>query len=93
MIEPDVTMSREEIAALEQLKEFIRDVAPADKIDSHAFRLIGESRETIDNETRELCEALRRQSPPLSHGMAFGLAFALRELVRERIREIEGNAS
>ena len=79
-------------AALGQLKEFIRAHAPADKIEAHAFRPVGESQETIDRETRELFEALRRQSPPFPHGVAFGLAFALRELVRERIREIEGYA-
>jgi hypothetical protein len=89
----------ESLHALEQLKEFIRDIAPAGKIDAHAFRLLGESQEAIDRETNELFEALRRQSPseavglPLSHGMAFGLAFALRELVCERIREIEDGAS
>jgi hypothetical protein len=78
-------------AALEQLKEFVRVNAPAGKIDAHAFRLVGESQETIDRETRELFEALR--SPPLlRRSEAFGLAFALRELVCERIREIEGSA-
>lgn len=80
--------------ALEKLKEFIRADIPAGMIDAHAFRLIGESQETIDRETRELFEALRLQSPPLlRRSEAFGLAFALRELVCERIREIEGNAS
>jgi hypothetical protein len=80
-------------AALGQLKEFVRANVPAGRIDAHAFRLVGESEATIDRETHELFEALRRQSPPLWHGTAFGLAFALRELVRERIREIEGSAS
>jgi acetylornithine deacetylase/succinyl-diaminopimelate desuccinylase-like protein len=80
-------------AALEQLKEFVRDIAPADKIDAHAFRLVGEPQETIDGETRELCEALQRQSPPFPRSTASGLSFALRELIRERIREIEDNAS
>ena len=94
-------MSREEIAAfstpesraaLEQLKEFVRVNAPAGKIEAHAFRLVGESQETIDRETSELFEALRQQSPPLlRRSEAFGLAFALRELVCERIREIEGS--
>ena len=50
-------------AALEQLKEFVRANAPAGKIEAHAFRLVGESQETIDRETRELFEALRQQSP------------------------------
>jgi hypothetical protein len=64
------------------------------KIDAHAYRLLGESQETIDRETRELFEAFRRQSPPLlRRSEAFGFAFALRELVRERIREIEGRAA
>jgi hypothetical protein len=44
---------------------------------AHAFRLVGESQETIDRETRELFEALRLPFPR----EAFGLAFALRELV------------
>ena len=48
--------------ALEQLKEFVRVNAPAGKIEAHAFRLVGESQETIDGETRELFEALRQQS-------------------------------
>jgi hypothetical protein len=78
-------------AALEQLKEFVRANVPAGRIEAHAFRLVGESQETIDGETRELFEALWRQSPPLWHSTAFGLAFALRELVCERIREIEGS--
>ena len=77
-------------AALEQLKEFVRANAPAGKIEAHAFRLVGESQETIDRETSELFEALRQQSPPLPRREAFGLTFALRELVRERMREIEG---
>jgi hypothetical protein len=83
----------ESLAALEQLKEFVRANAPAGKIEAHAFRLVGESQETIDRETSELFEALRQQSPPFSRSEAFGLAFALRELVCERIREIEGSAS
>jgi hypothetical protein len=78
-------------AALEQLKEFVRVNAPAGKIEAHAFRLVGESQATIDRETRELFEALRKQPPPLRRSEAFGLAFALRELVCERIREIEGS--
>jgi hypothetical protein len=79
-------------AALEQLKEFIRVNDPAGKIEAHAFRLVGESQETIDGETCELFEALRQQSPPLlRRSEAFGLAFRLRELVCERIREIEGS--
>jgi hypothetical protein len=82
----------ESLDALEQLKEFVRVNVPAGKIEAHAFRLVGESQATIDGETHELFEALRRQFPPLWHGTAFGLAFALRELVRERIREIEGHA-
>jgi hypothetical protein len=78
-------------AALEQLKEFVRVNAPAGKIEAHAFRLVGESQETIDRETHELFEDLRQQSPPLlRRSEAFGLAFALRELVCDRIREIEG---
>jgi hypothetical protein len=75
------SLAPESLDALEQLKEFIRDIAPADKIDAHAFRLVGESQEIIDHETRELCEALQRQSPPFPCNVAFGLAFALRELV------------
>jgi hypothetical protein len=79
-------------AALEQLKEFVRVNAPAGKIEAHAFRLVGESQETIDRETHELFEDLRQQSPPLlRRSEAFGLAFALRELVCDRIREIEGS--
>ena len=77
-------------AALEQLKEFVRAGIAAGKIDAHAFRLVGESQETIDRETRELFGALRQQSPPLLRREAFGLTFALRELVCERMREIEG---
>jgi hypothetical protein len=46
-----------------QLKQFIRANVPAGKIEAHAFRLVGEPREMIDRETRELFEALRRQSP------------------------------
>ena len=61
-------------AALEQLKEFVRVNSPAGKIEAHAFRLVGESQETIDRETRELFEALRQQSPPLlRRSEAFGL--------------------
>jgi hypothetical protein len=62
-------------AALEQLKEFVRVNAPADKIEAHAFRLVGESQETIDRETRELFEALRQQSPPL---WRYGIRIRLR---------------
>jgi hypothetical protein len=79
-------------AALEQLKEFVRVNARAGKFEAHAFRLVGESQETIDGETRELFEAFRRESSPLPRSTAFGLAFALRELVCERIQEIEGGA-
>jgi hypothetical protein len=80
-------------AALEQLKEFVRANVSADKVEANAFRLVGESQDVIDAETRQLFEAMRRQSPPWSHSEAFGLAFALRELIRERIREIEEGAS
>jgi hypothetical protein len=80
-------------AALEQLKGFVRDIAPAGKLNAHAFRLLGESQAKIDGEAHELFEALMRQSPPFSRSEAFGLAFALRELVCERIREIEDGAS
>jgi hypothetical protein len=79
--------------ALEKLKEIIRVNIPAGMIEAHAFRLVGEPPETIDGETRELFEALRRQSPPLSHSEAFGFALALRELICDRIREIEGGAA
>jgi hypothetical protein len=75
----------------QQLKEFFRAGIAAGKIEAHAFRLVGESQETIDGETRELFEAFRQQSPPLWRSTAFGLAFALRELVCERIREIDGS--
>lgn len=80
-------------AALEQLKEIIRGIAPPGKIEAHAFRLVGESQDVIDGEARELFEALQHQLPPFSRSEAFGLAFALRELIRERIMEIEGNAA
>jgi hypothetical protein len=79
--------------ALGQLKEIIRANVSDDMIATHAFRLIGEPQDTIDRETRELFEALRRQSQPLPRNVASGLSFALRELVRDRIREIEGYAS
>jgi hypothetical protein len=82
----------ESLDALAKLKEFIRANAPAGKIEAHAFRLVGESQETIDGETHELFEDLWQQSPPLlRRSEAFGLAFALRELVCERIRKIEGS--
>jgi hypothetical protein len=53
-------------AVLGQLKEFVRTGIAAGKIEAHAFRLVGESQETIDRETRELFEALRQQSPPFA---------------------------
>ena len=80
-------------AAFEQLKDFVSVTATAGEIESRAFRLVGESQETIDRETRELFEAVRQEYPPLRRSTAFGFAFALRELVCERIREIEGSAS
>ena len=48
--------------ALGHLKEFIVANIPPGMIEAHAFRLVGESQETIDRETRELFEALRQQS-------------------------------
>jgi hypothetical protein len=83
----------ESLAALEQLKEFVRVNAPAGKIEAHAFRLVGESQDVIDAETRQLFEALRQQSSPLRRSEAFGLAFALREVIRGRIMEIEAGAA
>jgi hypothetical protein len=83
----------ESLAALEHLKEIIRANIPGAMIEATAFRLVGEPQEIIDREARELCEALRRQSPPFSRSEAFGLAFALREVIRGRIMEIEGSAS
>jgi hypothetical protein len=80
-------------AALEHLKQIVRGVAPADKIDLHAMRLLGESEDVIDGEARDLFEELQHQSPPFSRSEAFGLALALREVVRERIREIEAAAT
>jgi hypothetical protein len=83
-------------AALEALKDIIRDNIPADKVDAHAMRLVGESQEMIDDETHALFEALQRQSPsglPFPRSVAFGLSYALREIVCERILDIEGNAS
>jgi hypothetical protein len=66
----------ESLDALSKLKEFVRVNTPAGKIEAHAFRLVGESQETIDRETHELFEALRQQSPPLRRRGAFGFAFA-----------------
>jgi hypothetical protein len=89
----DGTFSMEARDALGQLKDIVRGVAAADKIEAHAMRFLGESQEMIDRETRELFEALRQQSPPVPHGVAFGLVFALRAVIYDRIREIEDNAS
>jgi hypothetical protein len=83
----------ESLAALEHLKEIIRANIPGAMIEATAFRLVGESQDVIDAETRQLFEALRRQSPPWSHSEAFGLAFALREVIRGRIMEIEAGAA
>jgi hypothetical protein len=80
-------------AALEWLKGFVRAEIPADKLDAHAMRLLGESRDVIDRETRELFEALRRQLPPEWRGTTFGLAFALAAVVSDRIKEIERSAT
>jgi hypothetical protein len=85
--------SPEARAALEELKEIIRAEVPSAKIDEHAFRLVGESRDSIDGEIHELFEALQRQLPPLPHRAAFGLVFALREIICGRIREIEEGAA
>jgi hypothetical protein len=61
MMDPDVSTSREEIApfstpelraAFAQLKDFVRVHATAGEIESHAFRLVGESQEAIDREAR-----------------------------------------
>jgi hypothetical protein len=80
-------------AALEQLKDIILANIPAGKIEAHAFRLLGESQETIDREAHDLFEALRGDFPQHT---AFGLSLALRELICDRVREIEstgrGNA-
>jgi hypothetical protein len=81
----------ESMAALEQLKQFICANIPAAMIEAHAFRFVGESQETIDRETHELCEALQRQSPPFPSSTAIALSFALREIVSERVRHIEGS--
>jgi hypothetical protein len=92
MIE-NVMMSSEGTAALEQLKQIIRTNIAADKIDAHAFRLIGESSEAIDNEASELFEALQHQLPPFSRTEAFGLVLALREVIRDKVRDIKGSAA
>jgi hypothetical protein len=52
--------------ALGHLKEFIAANIPPGMIEAHAFRLVGESQDTIDTETRELFEGLLRQSPPFA---------------------------
>jgi hypothetical protein len=85
--------SPESRAALAWLKDFVRAEIPSDKLDAHAMRLLGEPRDVIDRETRELFEALRRQLPPEWQGMTFGLAFALREVIGDRIHEIEESAA
>jgi hypothetical protein len=79
--------------ALGHLKEFIVANIPPGMIEAHAFRLVGESQDTIDAETRDLFGALLQQSPPFPYSTASGLSFALREVVRDRIREIEENAA
>jgi hypothetical protein len=53
--------------ALEHLKKIVIAEVPADKIEQHAFRLVGESLETIDREAQELFQELLRQSPPVPH--------------------------
>ena len=85
--------SPESRAALAWLKDFVRAEIPSDKLDAHAMRLLGESRDVIDRETRELFEALRRQLPPERQGTTFGLAFALAAVVSDRMREIEKSAT
>jgi hypothetical protein len=79
--------------ALAHLKKIVVAEVPADKIDAHAFRLLGESSEAIEREAQQLFEELLRQSPPVPDAMAVAFSFALREVIRERIREIEGGAS
>jgi hypothetical protein len=78
--------------ALGHLKEIIIANIPPGKIEAHAFRLLGESQDTIEREAQELFDELLRQSSPVPQAMAVAFSFALRELIRERIREIEGGA-
>jgi hypothetical protein len=83
----------EDEAALEWLKRTVRAGVPAGMIDAAAHRLVGESPAAIDNEARDLFEALQRQLPPFSRTEAFGLALALREVVRDRIHETKDQAT
>jgi hypothetical protein len=92
MIGPLAPLSTpEKRGAFLQLKGFVRGVIDAREIEAHAFRLVGESQETIDREARELFETLLKQCPPLRRSTALGLAFTFHRLLCEKGKEAAGD--
>jgi hypothetical protein len=80
-------------AALKWLKDLVCVNIPSDKINAAAFGALGENAQTLDDDTRKLYEALRKQSPPVPHNEAFALSFAIRAIILDRIAEIRESAA
>jgi hypothetical protein len=86
-------LTPEKQAAFEQIKGFVLGVIGPGEIETHAFRLSGESQAAIDREARELFANLLQQWPQLPRSTALGLAFTWHQLVSERARVIESRGA
>ncbi len=91
MNKPPPRQTAEQAMAL--VKDHLRSIAPPGFIDEHAFRLLGEPPERVEEILRDLRHELAdgmascNPAPPRANIFAMPLAFV--ELVRERARELE----
>ncbi len=78
--------------AMSFVKSFVRTIAPPGFIDEHAFRLIGEPPERVEqilNDLRhEVADGMASCNPQPSQSKIFAMPLAFCELVRERAIEL-----
>lgn len=80
-------------AALDLLKDHVREHVPPQIIDGAALQHVGADEDKIDAAVRSLVTALRETmhgeaDPKVSRPMRLALPFAAGELVRARIKEL-----
>ncbi len=79
--------------AMRFVKDYLRSIAPPDFLDKHAFEILGESPERVEQILRnlraELADGMSACNPQPPRAQIFSMPLAFVELVRERARELE----
>ncbi len=77
------------------IRDFVRSVATQELIDEHAFRLLGEPPERVEEivaDIREMiADGMRATNPQPSSSMIFSMPLAFVEIVKERASEMASN--